>query len=188
LWPDSFGQWAQQLQQEGAVRAAARQTAGNYRASSGVANDLAEEAEQHCLAQAARHLGTPGYFTSYEHFRNWVRRCAINYIHDHFRRRRRERRAQQDPDTVPTAQPGMDEETAAQVRECWDNLSARERALLRRYYLEGRTLDEMAEEFLPPDNRSANACRLAIRREIQDARARLEQCLLAHGVVLPGFG
>ena len=39
----------------------------------------------------------------------------------------------------------------------------------------------MAEEFLPPDNRTPNARRLAIRNQVLAARARFWQCLLAHG-------
>jgi RNA polymerase sigma factor (sigma-70 family) len=181
LWPDSFGDWAQQLHEQGAVHAAAFQVARNCGAWPDRANDLAEQAEAHGLEQAALHIGTPGHFASYEHFRNWVRRCAVNHVRDQFRRGRRALQLDT-AEAVPAPEQVMDAEETERVRQCWDNLDERDRALLQRHFLDGLDYDAMANEFLPPDERSANARRLAIRRQVLAARGRFWQCLLDHGI------
>jgi RNA polymerase sigma factor (sigma-70 family) len=182
LWPDSFDEWAQRLYEEGTAHGAAAQAARNYGASWDQANDLADEAVAHCLQRVAELFGnSPGHFSTYEDFRNYVRRCAVNSIHDHFRRARRSPQIEV-PDVVPAPQKAMDEETAARIRQCWESLSERDRALLTRYYLDGLTLDAVADEFLPPDGRTPNARRLDIHRQIREARASLWQCLLNHEV------
>jgi DNA-directed RNA polymerase specialized sigma24 family protein len=128
LWPDSFGEWARQVQDEGDVRAAAFQAARNHGAAGDRANDLAEQGEQHGLEQAAQHTATPGHFTSYAHFRNFVRRCPVNHVHDHFRRGRRLRQLE-GADDMPAAEQAMGADDTEVVRQCWDNLDERERPL-----------------------------------------------------------
>ena len=181
LWPDTFAEWAQRLQEEGAVHAAAFQEARNRGAQSNRAHDLAEQAEAHGLEQAAQHTSTPGHFTSYEHFRNWVRRCAVNHVRDQFRRGRR-LRPLEDADVVPAPEQAMDAEEAVRVRHCWDNLDERDRDLLVRDFIQRRTYDEMAEEFLAPDGRSPNCAETRHSQPGSCRETRLGQCLLAQGV------
>src|SRR5262249_25626423 len=80
--------------------------------------------------------------------------------------------------------PGMDEETAAQVRLCLDSLGERDRTLLERHFIDGQSYDEMANDhaILPQDERTASARAQVIRGQTLAARARLRQCLLVQGV------
>jgi RNA polymerase sigma factor (sigma-70 family) len=100
-----------------------------------------------------KHVVTPGHFASYEHFRNWIRRCAVNHVRDEFRKGRRVRPLEE-ADVAAAAEPLMDAEETRNTRQCWDNLNDRDRTLLTRHFIEGRTYDEMADEFLPADGRS----------------------------------
>ena len=127
MWPDTFGEWARRLIEERNVHHAAYALARNYRVCPARARDLADDAVQHGLSQAASCVDVPGRFASYAHFRNWVRVCAVNHVHDQFRHHAPALLAE--PDALPAPESEMDAEQARLIRASLDELAATDRAL-----------------------------------------------------------
>jgi DNA-directed RNA polymerase specialized sigma24 family protein len=142
------------------------------------ARDLAEEAVQQALAQAARIADLEGRFESFQHFCNWAQRVAINHVRSILRHERRGRQFAEDEEVAEPAQPP---EAVQLVREFVAGLPADERDLLLASYDGGETLDELARRLLPPDDRSDSGRRSAIWRRRRALLARLRQWLLDNG-------
>jgi RNA polymerase sigma factor (sigma-70 family) len=137
------------------------------------AEELAEDAVQHALTQAARIPDLAEKFASFGHFCNWVRTVAINHVRSFFRRRHVPvSLGAEDAVVRPAPEPRPD--TTA-VRTFMEHLPTEERRLLLLRYDKGLTLDELAEHFLQGDGRSANARRLEVRRRVLDILGRLRR-------------
>jgi RNA polymerase sigma factor (sigma-70 family) len=142
------------------------------------ARDLAEDAVQQALTQAARIADLARRFDNFIHFSNWVRTVVINHVRSVFRKLAPAPLKDWHAAVLPAA-----EAPAAQalVRALLEELPAEERELFLLHYEEGLTLDQLAERLLPPDGRSGNARRLDIWRRGQDIVRRLRQGLWEGG-------
>jgi RNA polymerase sigma factor (sigma-70 family) len=140
------------------------------------AGDLAEEAVQQGLAQAARLADLEGRFTSFDHFCNWLRVVAINHVRSLLRRKQARQLA---PGALEAlAQPAEDGAArAAALRDLLELLPPEDRRLVLLRYEEGLTLDELVERLLASDPRSKNARRLDIWHRVQDILGWLRQRL-----------
>jgi RNA polymerase sigma factor (sigma-70 family) len=147
------------------------------------AHDLAVEAVQEALVRAASIGDVPARFQhSFVYFCNWVRMVASNYARSICRREQRARQlAETEAEDIeaPSAEPP---ERVQLLRDFLQQATQEERDLLLLSYEEGLTLDDLAQRFLPPDDRSESARRLAIWRRRRDTRRRLRQWLLERGL------
>lgn len=174
--PNEFDHWIDEvLRDEAGLRAADRVFRNRGDARSRAA-ELAEDCEQKALTQALKHREKRDYFRSYEHFRNWVRRAA---------RCRSLDRVRQDASRHTHELPeGYDRgtEDAPPLAEILESLPEDERRLVLLIHVEGRSLEEVADEVLPPDGSSRNARRLKIWRRVREALGKLRQWLFDNGI------
>jgi DNA-directed RNA polymerase specialized sigma24 family protein len=178
--PGQLQEWAGRVLRERIGAGAAFRECLGRGVAPGRARDLAEDAVQQALAQAARIADIRGRFQNdFDHFCNWVRRVAINYVRSVFRHERRSRQMGEGAmaEAAAAGPPGHVEV----VREFLAQLTEEERNLLMLPYEEDATLDELAERFLPPDDRTENARRLAIWRRRRDIEGRFRAWLQEHG-------
>jgi DNA-directed RNA polymerase specialized sigma24 family protein len=180
--PGRLDEWAARVLREGIGIGAVFLECRNRGAAPERARQLAEEAVQQALAQAARLVGPEfeGRFESFRHFGNWLTVVAINHVRSVFRQERRRR--QLDEAGQATAEAVEPPEPVRLVREFLGSLAADERDLLLASYEEAETLDQLAERFLPPDDRSESGRRSAIWRRRRALLARLRLWLLDNGL------
>lgn len=177
MGPGNLEAWATRVLREQVGLGAAFLTCRKHGVAAQRARDLAEEAVQHALTQASDLTDFADHFTDFDHFCSWVRRVAVNAVVTMYRREQR-LRSLEDGDTWPVVAPN---EVVADVREFLAELSAEERDLLMRPYEEDLTLDDLVQQHLPPDERSANARRLDIWRRRRYILDRFRAWLLRHG-------
>jgi len=123
-------------------------------------------------------------YTDYGHFRSAVIKTARNYLVDQHRRSQHERPLGDVAERL--AAPGLGLRAWSWlVRECLDLLPENERQQLLWEFEDGLTLKELADEMLPPDERTDNARRLEIWRRRNKVLERLKGLMLARGFVPP---
>ena len=141
----------------------------NWGVLHGRAMDIAEEAaaEAYC-----RVLGRS--FGSEDHFRAWLTRIAMNIAVDLLRASRT--RSASSLAAMAAPMPASDLDTA-DLAECLGKLAEEEQRILRMTFEEKLTLDQIADQILPPNEGTANARRLRIKRRRELALRRL-RCYL----------
>lgn len=87
------------------------------------------------------------------HFGAWSLRIVTNKARDWIRRERSRRRVMEEVAGEPphTASPGEPDPEAQRVRACLRALDAAKRAVLRRHYVDGRSVAEIASELGIPE-------------------------------------
>lgn len=142
---------------------------------------LAEDFAQEALATILRGLHT---FRGESRFTTWAYRIVINLIADEFRRRAWRRRPlpaehealplRIDPADDPIAAAERDEVWALIARVIQEELTPRQRQVLVGRFFQDKPLVVLAEELgTSKDN---------VYKLLHDARKRLKQALLAHGL------
>jgi RNA polymerase sigma factor (sigma-70 family) len=167
--PGPLHDWARQVLRQGVGVGVVFRDCLNRGVSAERARDLAEEAVQQALFRAADIPDLVRRFDNLEHFCNWVRRVAVNAARSVLRREQRQQ--QLEVAGLETPAPEVQAHVRA-VREFLEQLPEEERRLLTLPYEENLTLDELARRFLPPDDRTENARRLAIWRQQRDIEER----------------
>ena len=184
--PGRLEEWAARVLQEGVGIGAAFLAGCNGGAAAGRARDLAEEAVQQALAQAARIADLERRFDSFQHFCNWIQRVAINHVRSILRHEWRGRQLAEGEEVAD--KPAEPTEAVQLVREFMDGLPPDDRELLVAPYEDAETLDDLAERLLAPDDRSPSGRRSAIWRRRRALLARLRQRLLDNGFGPRAFG
>lgn len=167
MWPNDFPIWAE------------RHWPAAFHAALGRCRDpaLAQDAAQEAMAQAARHMHEPGYFTE-DHFLHFVIRVALNHVTDHHRRATR-RRTGQMPDSYDAAAPRSDVDAA--IEEWLEPLTEEQRRIVRLVIIEEYTLAEAASVALPPDERTEKGRVTALWRMLRGILAELRDHLRRRG-------
>jgi RNA polymerase sigma factor (sigma-70 family) len=171
--PGSLDEWAREVLRQGIGIGAVFRDCFNRGVPPERARDLAEESVQQALSRAAEIPDLVGRFqNNFEHFCNWVRRVAINAARGVLRREWRQRQLEVDDLEMTTAEAPAHVQA---VQEFLEQLTDDDRQVLMLPYEENWTLDELARRFLPPDDRTENARRLAICRRQRDIQQRFRQ-------------
>ncbi|QJW97268.1 hypothetical protein FTUN_4838 [Frigoriglobus tundricola] len=110
----------------------------------------------------------PRPFHDFTHFANTVTKTAVNWLRDQRRQARGLTSAFDEEPIAFVADPRPDVVVRALAQ-----LETSDRLLITEGVINGLSLDELAERFLTPDERSANARRLCVRRRLHEAIARL---------------
>jgi DNA-directed RNA polymerase specialized sigma24 family protein len=133
------------------------------------ATDLMNEARQEAVARVLDYYDqNPNRFRDFDHFANTVTRTATNWLRDQ-RRRSRGILGVFDSELIapiPDLRPRV-------VRNAMEQLAREDREIITRAVIDGASLDELAEQFLPSSTASPNARRLKIRRRLLSAIDRL---------------
>jgi DNA-directed RNA polymerase specialized sigma24 family protein len=127
------------------------------------------EARQEAVARVLDYYDqNPNRFRDFDHFANTVTRTATNWLRDQ-RRRSRGILGVFDSELIapiPDLRPRV-------VRNAMEQLAREDREIITRAVIDGASLDELAEQFLPSSTASPNARRLKIRRRLLSAIDRL---------------
>jgi RNA polymerase sigma factor (sigma-70 family) len=140
---------------------------------------LAEEATQEAARRAAERTGSPGYFQSREHLRNWMMLVARRYASDRLDRER----ASQLPEGHDVPQrPSSREEFFGRVWDCFSRLPLQDQRILDWHYWDGMTDVQIAQILFDPSKGTPAALGQRARKLRLAAEARLRECLLQHGI------
>lgn len=175
MWPQDFPDWAR-----GAYPIVWSRVYWRLRRRCGVpherAAELAEDAVQHAMLQAARRLGISGYFQSFVHFVRWLTVVAGNQAVDRVQRER----AGQMPENYDVVNRERLEFHAA-VWNCLNRLPSPERQVLILHYVDGLTDVEAGQVIFDPSDGTPEALGQRARRIRLRGEAMLRACLLRHG-------
>jgi DNA-directed RNA polymerase specialized sigma24 family protein len=162
--------WLERYQREACGRGVVFALLARWGTHPDVAADRAAEALQEAGARVLGAYGTqPERFRDFAHFANTVTRIAVNWLRD--RRRQTRGIAGAFDDDLP-ARPASDPRTDLIVRAL-GRLGTDDQSIITEAVINGLSLDALAERFLEPDYRSANARRLCVRRRLREALDRL---------------
>ncbi len=133
------------------------------------ATELMTEARQEAVTRILyAYARAPRHFRDYRHFANSVTQAAANWLRD---QRRRNRGVVGIFDNEFAALETDPREQV--VRQAFERLVPTDQEIIGFGVLQGWTLDELADKFLPRDEASANARRLRVRRQLVAALTRL---------------
>jgi RNA polymerase sigma factor (sigma-70 family) len=177
MWPSDFPdwyEWAYPQVYRAVYRYLPRRGLAHERAM-----DLAEEAAQEAARRAAERTGSPGYFESQEHLRNWMIAVARNYARDQVERER----VAQLPEGHDEPQRGSSrEERFGAVWGCFSQLLPQDQRILDWSYWDGLTDEEIGQILFDPSEGTPAALGQRARRLRLAALARLRECLLRRGI------
>ncbi len=184
MWPQDFADWYRWAYPS--VYRAVYRSMRRQGESQDSAADLAEEAAQEAARRAAEQIGTPGYFDTREHLRNWMIIVARNYSCDRWKRQREGRlpEGHDQPQRLSAR-----EDRSHPVWDCFVELCEEDRRILDLYYwpdqeeLQGRPTDEKIGQILFGRSRATRAALGQRTRRLRlEALARLRECLLRRGI------
>jgi len=179
-WREEFESWLRRVLDEQVGVGAVFFVCAQRGLAPARARDLAEDGVQKAALRAWQTFSSADRFQDYTHFAHWFRRVAVNHARDVLRREQREERRRSKKAAQLKAEAAGPKSwiEAEDVRTLVEQLPSDDQLLLKLYYEDGLTLDELAERLLPPDGRSRNARRLEIWRRLRKLVQDLRQHLL----------